>query len=68
MDPQGILYMKVQDYEKEVKVLIVPKALQKCVLYESHKSLGYNGTTRFYNFLKRQHYWKDLKETVLKFV
>ena len=37
------------------------------MLDESHNSLCYNGTTRLYQFLKRQYYWKGLKESVQNF-
>ena len=32
LDPQVVLYKKIQDHGKEIKALIVPKALQKCYL------------------------------------
>ena len=38
------------------------------MLYESHNTLGHNGTTSLYQFVKRQYYWKDFKESVQKFV
>ena len=38
------------------------------MFYESHNSLGYNGTTRLYQYLKRQYHWKGLQESVQKFV
>ena len=41
-----------KDHDKEFTTLIVPKSLQKYVLYESHTGLGHNGTTRLYQFLK----------------
>ena len=52
---------KVKDHEQEVTVLILPKTLQKYVLYQSHTSLGHNCKTRLHQFLKRQYYWKDSK-------
>ena len=61
LDPKGVLCKKVQDNGKEFKVLIVPKALQKYVLYESHNSLGHNFTTQLYQFLKSQYYVKASK-------
>ena len=33
---QIVLYKKIQHHGKEFTVLIVPKALKNCVLYESH--------------------------------
>ena len=44
-NPQAGLYKKVKDHRKEFKALIVPKVLQKYVLYESHNSLGHNCAT-----------------------
>ena len=55
--------MKIKDHGREFKVLIVPKTIQKYLLYESHNGLDHNGTTRLYQFLKRQYYWKGLKES-----
>ena len=46
----------------------MPKTIQKCALYESQNSLGHCGTTRLYQFLKKQYYWKGLWESVQKFV
>ena len=37
--------MKTRDHDKELTALVVPKPLQKYVLYKSHTSLGHNGTT-----------------------
>ena len=51
----------IKDNRQEFTVL---KTIQKYVLYESHNSLGYNGTTSLYQFLKKKYYWKHLKETV----
>ena len=39
LNPQGVLYKKVQDYGKEFKALLMPKELSKYVLFESHNSL-----------------------------
>ena len=52
----------------EFRALIVPKTTLKYVLYGSHNSLCHNGTTRLYKFLKRQYYWKTLKDSVKNFV
>ena len=53
LDSQLVLYEKVQDHGKE---LILPKALQKYVLYDSHHSLDHSGTTQMCQFLRRQYY------------
>ena len=68
LDLFGTLHKKIRDHGKEIRVLIVPNAIQKYMLYESQNSLGHNGTTRFYQFLKRQCNQKCLKESVQKFV
>ena len=62
------LYMKIKDHGRDFKALIVPKTIQNYLLYESHNGLDHNGTTRLYQFLKRQYYWKGLKESAQKFV
>ena len=56
LDPHEALYKKIKDHEKEFRALILPKTIQIYVLYKSHNSLGYNGNTRLYLFLKRQYY------------
>ena len=38
-ETQGVVYKKVKDHGKEFQALIVPKALQMYVLYDSHNSL-----------------------------
>ena len=68
LDPHGTLYKKVKYNGKEFRVLIVPKNIQKYVLYETHNSLGHNGTTGLYQLVKRLYYWKGLKESVQRFV
>ena len=55
LDPQEVLYEKVQDHGNEFKVLIVSKILQNYVLFESHSIVGHNGTTESYQFLKRPY-------------
>ena len=40
LDPQGILYRKTRDNDKEFITLIVPVFLLKYVLYERDSSLG----------------------------
>ena len=57
----GILYKKLEKCGKEFSALIVPKTIKKYVLHESHNKVGHNGTAKLYQFLKRSHYWKDLK-------
>ena len=68
LDPHSAIYKKIKDHRKEFGVLIVPNTFQKYILCESHNSPGHNGTTRVYQFLKRQYYWKGLKESVQKIV
>ena len=66
LDTHGALYRKIKDHGKEFRALIVPKAIQKYILYESHTSSDHNGITRLYKFLKSQTYWKDLREISAK--
>ena len=44
------------------------RSILKHMLYECNDNLGHNDTTRLYQFLKRQYYWKGLKESVQKSV
>ena len=68
LDPHGTLYKKIKGHGKEFRALIVPKTIQKYMFYESHNGLGHSGTTRLFQFLNRQYYWKGLKESVQKLV
>ena len=71
LDSHRILYKKIKDHGKEFIVLIIPETIQIYMHYEIlfyHIILGYNGTTRLHQFLKRQYYWKGLKTSVQKYV
>ena len=56
LDPQGVQYKERKDHGKEFSELLVPRPLQKYVLYKSQTSFRHNDTTRLYQFLKRQYY------------
>ena len=51
LNPQGVLYKKIQVYRKEFTALMVSKPLQNYVLHERHTSLIHNTTTRLYLYL-----------------
>ena len=65
LDPHGLLLWEKKHYGKVFTALIAPKPLQKYVLYESHTSLGHNGMTRLYQFLRRQCFWTVIIEICL---
>ena len=54
LDSQGILYKTVKDQYKILDALVVPKFLQKYILHESQLGHSHNGSTRQYQFFKRQ--------------
>ena len=59
LDPNGTLHQKIKDHGKKFRELLVSKTIPKYVLYKSHNSVGQSSTTRLYQFLKRQYYWKS---------
>ena len=60
--------MEIKDHEKEFHALIVPKPLQKYVLYGLHTSVGYHSMSRLYQSLIRQYCWKRLCKSMELFV
>ena len=42
--------------------------LQPYILYESHNAPGQYVSTRLYNFIRRQYYWKKLHQQCNKYV
>ena len=48
--------------------IMAPNTLQPYILYECHNTLGHNGSTRFYHFIRRHHYWKKVYQYCNKYV
>ena len=47
---------------------MVPNTLQLYILYESHNALGYNGSTRLYNLIRRHYCWREWHQHSNKYV
>ena len=56
MNSQGILFKTMKNHDKLFDALTLPKSLPKYILHESHSWAGHNGSTRLYQFIKRQYY------------
>jgi transposase InsO family protein len=50
------------------EALVVPKPLRAHILYYAHDTLGHNGTTRTYHFIKRFFFWPGLRPAVDKHI
>ena len=56
-----VLYTeKIRDGPNIFHAIMVPNTLQPYILYECHNALGLNGSTRLYQFIRRNYYWKKL--------
>ena len=68
LDKHGIVYRMITDGPNIFYVIMVPLIFQPYILYESYNALGYNGSTRLYNFIKTHYYWKKLWQHHNKYV
>ena len=56
IDCQGMLFETVKDHDEAFDTLVVPKMLKKDILHGKHVGPGHIGSTRLYQFIKRQNY------------
>ena len=56
----GILHKKVIDFNSTFSSVVVPKIIIKYLLPTSHDSLGHDGATKLYYFLKRLYYFQGM--------
>ena len=68
LDNKGILFKLVKDHDKIFDTLVASKTLQRYTLHESISRHGHNGSSILCKLLKRQHYWKGLKNQNKEFV
>ena len=68
LDEYGIIHRDIRDKPNIFQGIMVPNALQPYILYESHKALGHNGSTRLCSFIRRHYYWKKLLQFCNKYV
>ena len=64
----NLLKRYVTDGDNTYETVVLPRALIAQVLKMAHNDLGHNGTHRTYMLLKRLHYWKGLKPSIIKHI
>ena len=64
----GTLYRQAQDGDKSFEALIVPRSIIPTILINSHHLQVHTGTTKSYNLIKREFFWKGMDKDINKFI
>ena len=65
---KGLLYKHLMDSGKQFLALVIPKSWKYTVLVEACDKLGHQGNSCTYCLIKRQYYWKGMKEDIRKYI
>ena len=68
LDNDDILRQYVTDNKQRFEVVVLPESLILPALKMTHDDMGHKGSARTYMTLRRQYYWKGLKNCVYKHV